>query len=405
MREGRQGCKNITVLVAHKSGDVYGADLQLLESIRAMTERGWRVVVVMAQGGPLVEMIVGLGAEMRILNFPVLRRAHVSIRGFVYLARSGCSGMVGMRHIIREFLPDLVYVNTVALPWWLLVTRISRIPSVCHVHEAEDSDSRVVLAMLNAPLTLATVIISNSRASMSAMCTAAPWLRERARLVYNGVAGPTEIPHHVSRGNGPLRLAVIGRLSPRKAQDIALEASALLRSDGRNVELEICGTSFDGYEWYADQLHARASQPDLAGSVIWSGYVSPIWPALARADVILAPSLREPFGNAVVEAHLSLRPVVASGALGHLETVSDGVTGLLVPPGDAFALASAVARIIDDPDLAVRMAEQGRAQALESFSIGRYKAEIVDTLQTVADDRRTRRPWARIRRFRSARRQ
>ena len=67
---------------------------------------------------------------------------------------------------------------------------------------------------------------------------------------------------------------------------------------------------------------------------------------------MVAPSLREPFGNAVVEAQLSLRPVVATAALGHLESITDEDTGLLVPAEDVDAMAKAIARIIDDPELA-----------------------------------------------------
>ena len=82
--------------------------------------------------------------------------------------------------------------------------------------------------------------------------------------------------------------------------------------------------------------------PELAGRVRFSGYCSPIWPVLERADIVVAPSLQEPFGNVVVEAQLAGRPVVAAAAYGHLESITDVETGLLVPPGDAAALAEAV---------------------------------------------------------------
>lgn len=183
---------------------------------------------------------------------------------------------------------------------------------------------------------------------------------------------------------------MVGRLSPRKAPHLALEAVARLRSEGRDVELELCGSAFEGYEWYVAELEERAAHEDLAGAVTFSGYTSPVWPALARADVVLAPSLREPFGNAVVEAQLSRRPVVATAAQGHLESITDGVTGLLVPAEDVPAMSRAVARLLDDADLADRIADEGRKRAIERFSVDRYGSQVDSLLGELAAGRAVR---------------
>ena len=143
---------------------------------------------------------------------------------------------------------------------------------------------------------------------------------------------------------------------------LALEATALLRSRGYELEIELAGTAFPGYEWYTEQLEQRAAQDDLAGAVVFAGYCSPIWDNLIRADIMVAPSLREPFGNAVVEAQYSLRPVVATAALGHTESITDGVTGLLVPAEDVAAMAAAIARLVDEPELAEELAVTARSR-------------------------------------------
>ena len=100
-----------------------------------------------------------------------------------------------------------------------------------------------------------------------------------------------------------------------------------------------------------------------------------------RADVVLAPSLGESFGNAVVEGQLARRPVVATAVQGHLETVVDGRTGLLVPCEDAAALADAVARLLDDEDLAVTIANRGHESASKNFSSPRYHQQIRTTVE------------------------
>jgi glycosyltransferase involved in cell wall biosynthesis len=176
----------------------------------------------------------------------------------------------------------------------------------------------------------------------------------------------------------------VGRLSPRKGPDVVLEALALLLAQQRQVQLELCGTPAPGQEAFSESLAARAGEPDLAGAVTFTGYRSPIWGALESADIFVAPARAEPFGNAVVEGQLARRPVIATAHQGHLETVTDGVTGLHVPVDDPAALAAAIARLIDDPALADRLADAGYANARASFTSQRYRAEIADVLESSA---------------------
>ena len=374
------------ILMANPSPDVYGADLQMLESITAMVEQHWDVVVALPRRGALAEKVKARGARVEIVQFPVLRRANASPLEFFKILFAGARSIWTIRKTVRQLGACLVYVNTVTLPWWLLGARLAAVPTVCHVHEAETTDRRIVRMALNGPLIFATAIIVISRSALTAMCEVAPYLRQRSHLIYNGVPQPPAVPAPAGRTPGSaVTLAVVGRLSPRKAPHLAVETLSVLKKRDRNVSLDVCGTAFSGYEWYADQLRCRADELGVSESVRWLGYVSPIWPVLANADIVLAPSLREPFGNAVVEAQLSERPVVATAALGHLETIADGTTGLLIAEGDVAGFADAVERIIDDPELARNLAAQGRAAALRRFSVPRYKQEIAALLHSLID--------------------
>lgn len=365
-----------TVLIANPSPDVYGSDLQMLESISALTEQGWRVVVALPSDGELVPRLRERGAEVCFFSFPVLRRANSSVAAFAGMVASAVLAVPRLVGLIRRIQPAAVYVNTVTLPWWLLASRLTRTPTLCHLHEAENTDSRLVRRGLIAPLRLAHAVIVISESAMAAMVEADPGLAPKGRLIYNGVPTPPTEPVPPTR-DLPLRAVVVGRLSPRKAPHLALEAVGRLRTEGVALEIELAGSAFPGYEWYVEELQQRAAKEDLAGAVTFSGYCSPIWPALERADLVIAPSLREPFGNAVVEAQLALRPVVATAALGHLESITDSETGLLVPAEDVDAMAKAVQRLVEDADLAGELAQNARRNALARFTTGRYRSEIV----------------------------
>jgi GT2 family glycosyltransferase len=127
----------------------------------------------------------------------------------------------------------------------------------------------------------------------------------------------------------------------------------------------------------------RADQPDLAGSVVLTGQVDDPAPELERASCLLHCAPREPFGMAVLEALAAGRPVVAPASDGPAEIVKDGC-GILYPPGDAAAAASAVTRVLEQPELAASMGVAGRARAAERFGLERARREFAAALGPAA---------------------
>ncbi len=365
------------LLVAHPSPDVYGSDLQLVETVRGLRQAEQQVTVVVPATGPLVPLLEAAGAEVEVMAFPVLRKAFLSPTGLVRLTAALMVFWVRAARLWRRVRPARLLVNTVTIPWWILVGRAARTPVVCHVHEAEEDQPKPVRLALAAPLLLATRVVANSRASRDVLARTMKVLARRTTVVYNGVPSPSVlVPARDRTPQGTLRLVLVGRLSPRKGTDVALEALAELRRRGIDARLRVCGSIFAGYEWFEHELRSRASDSDLAGSVEFLGYVSEPARELEQADVVLVPSRVEPFGNVAVEALLAERPLVASRVQGLAEIVRDGETGLLAEPGDAAALAEAVARLAADPVLAASLATAGRKDAEERFGAERYRREI-----------------------------
>lgn len=375
-----------TLLIATPSCDVYGSDLQMLETVRAAHEAGWRVVVTAPSDGPLAARLDALGADVSVVPAPVLRRADASAAGVLRLVARATRALPGMVRLVRAVRPDVVLVNTITLPLWPAVARLAGRPVVVHVHEAEDNDPQLVRRVMALPLRLAQVVVMNSRTTSESLCGVTPAMRRRSTVVHNGVEPPAVEPGPPPRGPRA-RLVVVGRLTRRKGSDVALEATAALLRRGIDVELELVGSPAPGGEAYHQELLERAARPDLTERVLLPGYAADVWRALEGADVVLAPSLGESFGNAVVEAQLALRPVVATAVQGHLETVRDGETGVLVPPSDAGAIADAVVRLLEDHVLADTLARRGREVALESFTAARYRLEMMRLLTAVAGHR------------------
>jgi glycosyltransferase involved in cell wall biosynthesis len=139
------------------------------------------------------------------------------------------------------------------------------------------------------------------------------------------------------------------RLTRWKGAETLLDALALLDEahQGAGIVCVLVGDD-QGRETFARAIEARAARLGLSSRLRLAGQCDDMPAALMLADVVVSASLKpEPFGRVVIEAQAMGRPVVAFDHGGAAETVSDGVTGFLVPPGDATALAEAIARALD----------------------------------------------------------
>lgn len=371
-----------TVVLAHPSPDLYGSDRVFLESVRALTPE-WRVIVTLPAEGPLSAELSAAGAEIVVLPVPVLRKAYLSPLGVVRLAFAAFRHLPRALRLLRREHAAALYVNTVTLPIWLLAGRVARVPTLCHVHEAEDGLPRPIRAALHMPLRLARVVVVNSRASAAAV--GGPGAG--ALLVYNGVAepaGPVPPPH--PEPGPPIRIVLVGRLSQRKGSDVAVKAVRLLRERGHDAILTLVGDVFPGYEWFEEELRAEVGNDD---AVVFAGFRDSVWDSFGESDIAIVPSRVEPFGNVAVEAMLAGRPVVVSATQGLVEIVTDGDNGVIVRPDDPIALADGIARLLDDWDGALAMAKRARDDAARRFGKDRYHREVREAVRGLTASART----------------
>ena len=381
------------LLLTHPSGELYGSDRMLLETISGLLKAGADVTVALGSDGPLSAEARARGAEVVVCESPVLRKSMLNVRGIAVLAgRTARASVAGIR-LLRSVRPDVVLVNTVTIPLWVALPRIvgvgRRRPRVlCHVHEAEGKASRLLGALLVAPLLFADRIVANSRYSVDVLRRSFPRLADRAVVVPNGVAGPARALPARAAIDGPVRLLYVGRLSERKGVDVAVEAVRLLRAGGQDATLRIAGAVFPGYEWFEAELRERIRSSGLESSVELLGFTDDVWGQIADADIVLVPSrYDEPFGNTAVEALLGGRPVVVSDTSGLREAAQGYAAASFVPPADPAAIADAVlSQIRSWPDARER-AWADRARAGERHSPAAYRRRMDGVVAELARGR------------------
>ncbi|MGH2997347.1 MAG: glycosyltransferase family 4 protein, partial [Gaiellaceae bacterium] len=178
-------------------------------------------------------------------------------------------------------------------------------------------------------------------------------------IVHYGISpAPQWAPHS---GDAPSLLCV-GRLIPIKGHIVLLRAFAEAKREVPDLVLDVAGRGP-----LEPALKALARELGVADSVRFLGYVAPVQAAIERAAIVVVPSMGEGFGMVALESMERGRPVIAAEIGGLGELVQDGVTGLLVTPGEAEPLRRAIVELASDPELARRMGAAGRARALEHF--------------------------------------
>lgn len=215
-------------------------------------------------------------------------------------------------------------------------------------------------------------LIGNTRAIVD-YAIANGWPRERIIYLPNFVPDSATPADNVgSGGRRPLALA-LGRLHPNKGFDLLIEALA----ESRNVTLWIAG---DGP--LRSSLERLASRLGITGRVRFLGWREDVPRLLAAADLLVCPSLHEPFGNVVIEAWSAGLPVVATASDGPAGLIQDGESGVLVPlpgsrGGGPQALANAIERVCADPALRAKLGEAGRrayeAEFTEPIVVAGYR--------------------------------
>jgi glycosyltransferase involved in cell wall biosynthesis/GT2 family glycosyltransferase len=183
-----------------------------------------------------------------------------------------------------------------------------------------------------------------------------------------------------TRKDGRVRILFVGRLEPRKGVDVLLDALSHVLPEQPEVEVRLLGEAVAGRcgATLPQAFALRHAAAPWLDRISFEGAVSAerLDQAYADCDIFVAPSLYESFGLVFVEAMMFAKPCVGARAGGVPEIVVEGETGLLVAPGDAFALADALTRLIVDPVLRERLGAAGRARYLAAFTDTRMAGRL-----------------------------
>lgn len=335
---------NLKIGYVLRSLEDSGVTVYVLRLAEAMRRRGHDVFLV-SDGGLYAAEVERLG--LRRHELPFRRNLLTS-----YLASRR------LADIVRLEQPDILHANW---RWAQVACNLARIatgvPFVSTLHRVGIPSNWLYRIMTY----WGSRVIAPCTEAIGYLQTVFHVPRENIRLIHHGL-DPVDWPVPSSQDRADARktfhlppeaavLVCIARMEKVKGHDVLLQALALARQTQPNLLLLLVGTGPE-----EEQLRALAAELGLHGSVQFLGYADP-HEALAAADVFVLPSWQESFGLAPVEAMLSGRAIIRTDSSGAGDQIVPGLTGEIVPLGDAATMAAVLADVARNP---ARWQERGR---------------------------------------------
>ena len=196
-------------------------------------------------------------------------------------------------------------------------------------------------------------------------------------VIHNGALLDGAIPP--PRTNIPLRLGLVGQISPFKGHDDALEALAQLPRG--TAVLKIFGT---GQHDHIEMLKLKAKTLGISELIEWRGFLDNQAEIYGEIDVCLIPSrFADPFPTVALESGLAGRSVICTSTGGLSEIVNDQVTGFRVPPNQPDLLTDAIKTFVNRPELVVTMGRAAKERIANKFSSSRFIRQFIHLIDQI----------------------
>lgn len=388
----------LRVVFFDHTAELGGGEIALADLVRHLDRARVDPIVLLGSQGPLEQRIEGF-APVHIMPMDAAvvgaRKDALGLRTTLQISavRSAILYVLRLRQFLKEQHVEVLHTNSLkAFVLGGTAGRLQRMKVIWHVRDRVADDylpKKVVWVMRRLAKLLPHFVIANSAATLNTVGLngARP-----AMVIYSGVdlskfspkktlVRITEEPKIASAKT----VGLVGRICPWKGQHIFIEAAALVHALFPHVHFQIIGAALFREHAYDMELRRTVEQRGLGQVVEFTGFQSDVAHAISKLDILVhASTVGEPFGQVIVQGMACEIPVVATNGGGVPEIIQDGETGLLVPMGDAAAMAKAICRLLEDEDAARQMGVRGRERAVESFTIDRSAEKLMEVCERVA---------------------
>jgi glycosyltransferase involved in cell wall biosynthesis len=180
-----------------------------------------------------------------------------------------------------------------------------------------------------------------------------------------------------------LVVGMLGRLDQQKGQEEFIRAIPILLKHQTNLHFVITGDETQGQHGFKKNLRDLSIELRVSNEVQFLPFTDAVPEFMSAIDIFVLPSYAETFGLVLVEAMAMGKAIVATNSGGVPEIITDGSTGLLVPPRDVQALADTLLKLLNDQRLRSSFSSEARADALKRFDVARCVDQLVISLDAL----------------------
>jgi glycosyltransferase involved in cell wall biosynthesis len=367
-----------------------GVEFSTLYLVQHLDRARWRALVVCPEEGDLPNRCRDAGVEVAIVRRPHFFSTSARIgrltviNPLAILFNLGAMWMAArtLRQFLRVRQPSLVVTKGLLAQFYGgLAVRWAKIPCVWHVQDRVSNRAGPlfawVLSLTGRVLARDIIVDAESIASQLRSFIAA----EHIHVIWNGVDTREFSPCVDGRAvraewgvrADELLVGIIGRLTAWKGQHILLGAFQQIAAEYPQVRIVLVGSALFDSDAYARRLQSDVTRMGFTQRVIFAGFRRDMPQVLAALDVVAHTSLeKDSTPLAVVSAMAAGKPIVCTRVDGTAQLFDDGADGLLVPTGDADALAQQLSRLLCDADLRQRLGQAARAKAEHALSAEQF---------------------------------
>jgi len=354
--------------------DIAGGETVCLQLMRAARDQGHVVCLLVPDAGTVAD--AAKKENFEVIQLPLERTFQVR-------------KAISFAQFLKTWEADLVHTHTM-LPGMVLArigAFLAGVPIICHAHLDHNYNSNPLVKLLQrsadnltAFLCQTVAVSADTRQALISVGNPA----KRIRVIPNGVKVSEQVTelaplslHTMLNLKADERLVgCVARLDPIKGQSDLLVAAAKILHEIDNVHIVFLGSDIATGGRYETELRALATQLGVTAHTHFAGHQPQAANLMVDLDVFVLPSYREAMPMSILEAMAAAKPVVATRVNGVPEVVVDGVTGLLVPPGNPDALAEAILKLLQNPEMARDMGIAGRKRVQKHFNLDKLHEQV-----------------------------
>ena len=368
------------ILYLHAGAEMYGADKVLLELIKGLNPQEFEAHVILPNDGVLVEALRQVGAQVSVLDYPILRRKYFNPKGIVEYLKSYRRYSQKIAQYVRENGIDLFHKNTTAVLEGIYLKRKVKLPLIWHVHEIIVKP-KAISDFINFLMgRYADKIVTVSQAVASHV-NQSPFIKEgQIQVIYNGVDNAVYHPMQASAvrekfgiPEDALVIGMVGRVNAWKGQGDFLEAVTPILEHNPNAIAFLAGSAFAGEEWRVEELESKIAKSSVVSQIKRIDYYEHTTELYNMFDIFVLPSTNpDPLPTVVLEAMGCGKPVVGYRHGGVCEMVKEGENGLLATPNQPAQLSKVIQELVENPEKRNQFGHASVERQRELFSLESY---------------------------------